>query len=838
VESRAGDGEGNHKSGSVRVFIVRHGEYDGKLVQGMAGLLDPQLNDRGLAAAQRVGDLLASEPVAILMFSPLLRTMQTGELIARPHKAWGLVPEINHGLAAVNRGDWSGLTPQQVEEHFPGDLRTWSMEHDFKEHGGESFNELLSRTRVVLGHILALAREKLRKSNGSIAVCIVGHSSTVASVLSLVRPGPPSGEQWLADSLRIGYCSVTLVEFAATADAGGLAGNVLYVGKVVEGGTETTKDASRSVTATHPSPTLPGSSPGLATQRDLEHGPALRARPELPSVRAGSGPKLGLRSSISIVTLPSEISPDHEIETRIVVLIDALRMSSALVTAMGHGLESAQLFSSVMEVTHAVRDYGSCALLGGEQKRVLIPGFDRDNSPRSYLDGVSEKRALFLTTNGTRALPWVRKAKMLVLGSFLNASAVVRTILAHLADVGGVVLLCSGTERGTVRSEDDELCAGYLLKTLLASHPSPPSLCLDDVAVSILQKTYELDSWNAVREAFSKTPAAAALREIQLGDDVDFCSQRDRYEDVLPFYFRESDTFFSHRVHYDIPVSYEFSGNQRRMLDNVPVDAEAALPVQVYIVAQDDDADAPGIASAAAWRRITEMERLCSELSRGFAWIDIGVLACSPAHSCRVAAEAIAQGRLFAEIYSGLSMVSCGDWAGLSLAEVGELYPEGLRSWRMDHDWKNHGGESLREVHERAAHTFGMLLTSYLARVCSGALVIVTHRDLARSMVLATRRLSLEAIAAAWGSAATGPDAGAEVMDVLAPPVTLLEVVVPSAVRAGRQSMWDGCTFQVRGVGASAPVLDAAGVAPVDAVGDLGRKAAPTAGGIVGVSRL
>eukprot|EP00929_Paragymnodinium_shiwhaense_P118247 TRINITY_DN90181_c0_g1_i1.p1 TRINITY_DN90181_c0_g1~~TRINITY_DN90181_c0_g1_i1.p1 ORF type:complete len:1344 (+),score=220.53 TRINITY_DN90181_c0_g1_i1:112-4143(+) len=820
----------------VRLFLVRHGEYDGKFVQGMAGLLDPQLNARGLEAAQRAGGFLAEEPMSMLMFSPLLRCMQTAELIARPHKRRGLIPEINHRLKAIDRGDWSGLSPKEVEEYFPGDLQAWTTIPSFKEHGGESFDELMVRKQDLLTHVLDLACERLKQLDESDAVddttsvCLVAHSSTVASILSLVRHAAPTGEQWLADSLRIGYCSVTMIEFWDVFRDRKLA-RIAYIGKSMDGLVPSSENGSPD---DPPRPLLTCVELGLATQSDIDAGmdiknamsPKMSPGARRNEFQADAGAAAGgfeadansltTTTKLSIVTLPCNLGPEHDLENQLVVLIDVLRMTSTLVTAMGHGLECAKLFTSVMEVTHAVQDYGPCALLGGTQKRVLIPGFDRDNSPRSYMEGVRGRTALFITMNGTRALPWLRKAKMLVLGSFLNASALVRMILWLLPEISGVVFVCSGTERGTKRSEDDEFCAGYLLKTVLASHKNPPSLQLDDVAVSILQKMYTMDTWEAVSSGVQATPVAQHLLKGQLREDVSFSLQRDRYGDTLPIYFRDLDVFVGHHVNYNILVNYEAGASYIRKSFGGVGALAAERRIRVFLIppvlaGQPSEADGQGAVSVEDGFEVLRRNR---QLAGSFAWIDVGAVACSPSHECRVTAEFVSQRRVCVEVYSGLSPVRSGKFSGLSLSELQELYPHDFARWQKDPDWKGHGGESAREVYERATSTFYTLLRSYMDRGLQDALLVVTHVPVARGIAGAVMQYQ-------------AGEAAMAMCDIDAPlSVISIEVSVPAAVWRNEVDIKNGCRFHVRQAGAG--------------TGMGGSRRAPLAGSLAGhlVSKL
>lgn len=615
---------------------------------------------------------------------------------------------------------------------------------------------------------------------------------------------PPTGEAWTNLSKSLGYCSVTLVEFGnvrGMEPGGHHEGRLMYVGHA--------PDSSQA-----DGPVQQAVVPGLVFNSELGPARAMSVLQGGGALRPGilmeprGRPDLTLPSRVSIVTLPGEISPEHEIENRLVVLIDTLRMSSTLVTAMGQGLESAQLFSSVMEVVAAFNDYGSCALLGGEQSRVLIPGFDRDNSPRSYLEGVEDKTALFLTTNGTRALPWIRDSKLLILGSFLNASAVIRIILAHLKDVSGVVFVCSGTGRGTVRSEDDELCAGYLLKTLLASHRNAPALLLDEQAVDVLQRMYPLDTWEAVCAAFSVMPAADELRQMGMEGDIEFCLQRDRYSDMLPFYCQCLDLFFSHTVRYDTPVRFEVF-TKRRLMGGLglhvgvrpggsePLQDGGAGVIQVYLVWQDEEDDVFETGSPPGDFGEVEAARRHRDLVDGFTWLDLGVVACSNAHCCRVTAERIAKGRLCPEIYSGLSPVRGGDWADLDAAEIEQHYPGRLQRWQEDPAWRDHGGESFGEVHSRATSTFTALLRSFVDRGCTGSMVVVTHGALVRSILMAAERVPLEQAASVWRRDPLQRDS-IILVDVSVPQLA------PGTAKNAPHRIPDLCSFHVSTIGRGA----------------------------------
>lgn len=87
------------------------------------------------------------------------------------------------------------------------------------------------------------------------------------------------------------------------------------------------------------------------------------------------------------------------------------------------------------------------------------------------------------------------------------------------------------------------------------------------------------------------------------------------------------------------------------------------------------------------------------------------------------------------EVDPGLSECDFGTWAGLTLDEVQESDPEGLRSWFMDPEAAPHGGESLSMMVERIR----MFLQR--ARQLDGTHAAVTHAGPIRAAIV----LALEA---------------------------------------------------------------------------------------------
>ena len=109
-------------------------------------------------------------------------------------------------------------------------------------------------------------------------------------------------------------------------------------------------------------------------------------------------------------------------------------------------------------------------ILGGERGGLPIPGFDLGNSPAEYTrERVAGKTVVFTTTNGTRAMQRCKQASRVLLGAFVNFSAVCR----ELGGVEQVVLVCAGTDGHVTR--EDTLFAGAVVDDLARAKKYPSS---------------------------------------------------------------------------------------------------------------------------------------------------------------------------------------------------------------------------------------------------------------------------------------------------------------------------------------------------------------------------
>lgn len=170
--------------------------------------------------------------------------------------------------------------------------------------------------------------------------------------------------------------------------------------------------------------------------------------------------------SLKVHFLPSLTSPE-ELAGGAVVVIDVLRATTTIVHAVAAGAREVVPCLEIEEARRVAAGFPKgTALLGGERGGLKIEGFDLGNSPEEYDPATVGGKVVVLTTsNGTRAMMLCRQAKRVLVGAFVNVSAVVRALVSE----DRVHLLCAGTQGEITR--EDVLFAGCAAHRLLGELP-------------------------------------------------------------------------------------------------------------------------------------------------------------------------------------------------------------------------------------------------------------------------------------------------------------------------------------------------------------------------------
>jgi broad specificity phosphatase PhoE len=157
----------------VKLFIIRHAESEWNPIGRYQGLLNPGLSERGLKQAELLGRALEKEKIDVIYSSPLRRTYQTAQEIA---KRQGLEIIEDRRIIEIDHGVWSGMLVEEVKEKFPEDFRMWLEEpHRVKFEGGESLQDVFKRVKDFL--------EFIREKHWGQTVAIVSHTVPIRAML-------------------------------------------------------------------------------------------------------------------------------------------------------------------------------------------------------------------------------------------------------------------------------------------------------------------------------------------------------------------------------------------------------------------------------------------------------------------------------------------------------------------------------------------------------------------------------------------------------------------------------------------------------------------------------
>lgn len=261
---------------------------------------------------------------------------------------------------------------------------------------------------------------------------------------------------------------------------------------------------------------------------------------------------------IDVYLLPALVEP-AELSGKTVVVVDILRATTTIIQALAAGATQVVPCLEIEDARRIAAELIGPIVLGGERGGEQIPGFDLGNSPAEYRpQTVGGKSVVFTTTNGTRAMLHSRQARRVLLGAFVNFSAVCR----ELAGEERIAMVCAGTDGHVTR--EDTLFAGAVVNDLFRSGSIERSRRAEAAgatgglpasagsvkgrqaarATVLLNDQAEIaaDAWQAAVRLMTDRPLGITLRDshggrnlIEIGqeNDIDLAAQIDKF-DVVP----------------------------------------------------------------------------------------------------------------------------------------------------------------------------------------------------------------------------------------------------------------------------------------------------------------
>jgi 2-phosphosulfolactate phosphatase len=225
-----------------------------------------------------------------------------------------------------------------------------------------------------------------------------------------------------------------------------------------------------------------------------------------------------MRVDVALVPGEARYWPDT-----VCIVVDQLRASCTLTTLLDLGCPSVRVTRSLAEARALGRATG--ALLAGERRGLVPPGFDANNSPveLSGLD-VGGRPVVLCTSNGTRVLSLLRHMPATLVGCLLNAGACAEAAVELATARGiGVGVVCAGTVGRFAL--DDAVAAGEIVRRVTALAGGRGVACeLSDAAIAAVRLR---SAYADPTDALEESTAGRLVHAIGAGEDVAFCARID-----------------------------------------------------------------------------------------------------------------------------------------------------------------------------------------------------------------------------------------------------------------------------------------------------------------------
>ena len=153
----------------TRIYLLRHGETSWNAAGNRyCGRTDLPLSVDGRAQARAAANALATVPLDAIYVSPLMRSRETGELVA---KARPLPVTTDPRLIEIDFGRWEGLTGEEIARADRTGRTAWLHDPTSVRAGrtGETGQEVSQRLLELFSEIAATHSES--------SIAVIGHNT-------------------------------------------------------------------------------------------------------------------------------------------------------------------------------------------------------------------------------------------------------------------------------------------------------------------------------------------------------------------------------------------------------------------------------------------------------------------------------------------------------------------------------------------------------------------------------------------------------------------------------------------------------------------------------------
>ena len=203
--------------------------------------------------------------------------------------------------------------------------------------------------------------------------------------------------------------------------------------------------------------------------------------------------------------------PEFRNNDAIVVIVDILRATSAIVTAFMNGVKRIIPVATLEEAQeYKLKGY----FVAAERDGIVRDFADFGNSPYNFKREIIENRDIvYSTTNGTNCIKMAAGSYRVLIGAYLNIEALASFIAGEKRDL---IILCAGWKNKF--NLEDSIFAGALSEAVL-QHTHYVTIC-DSAHAS-------MDLWNMARHDImgyiEKAAQRHRLKKNKLDDVIEYC---------------------------------------------------------------------------------------------------------------------------------------------------------------------------------------------------------------------------------------------------------------------------------------------------------------------------
>jgi 2-phosphosulfolactate phosphatase len=226
------------------------------------------------------------------------------------------------------------------------------------------------------------------------------------------------------------------------------------------------------------------------------------------------------RKKIEVCFSPAVYSAFHN-KDAIVVIVDILRATSAIITAFMNGANRI-IPVATLEEAKAYKDKGY--MVAAERDGIVRDFADFGNSPFNFTrDRIKGKDIVYSTTNGTYSITMASESYRVIIGAYLNLNSIAQYIINKNHDL---LILCAGWKNKF--NLEDSLFAGALAEEVL-KNSNFYTICDSTLAAIDLWQLAKKDLMSYI----DKVAQRHRLKKNKLDDVIEYCHTPDQTE-IIP----------------------------------------------------------------------------------------------------------------------------------------------------------------------------------------------------------------------------------------------------------------------------------------------------------------